>query len=385
MFINWAPDAIPITLFEFLTHFYYTITSWEKYNIIEAGDSYHTIYGYSCRCLFEVVLSIIHQDTTKYSITPIHHTSFRNIIEKTVSNDKIRIIDLNHNYQELVEVDYTNTDIVIITHLFGQDFDLSKLALQKKKHKFIIIEDRVQGGTNTKPFSHSCVDISLYSMGMDKRPVALGGGYMNVRKGCHILSKVINKLDTLPPETNLERFISLCKKIPTFAIYNYSCVFSMTTKLLSLCGLDLPSAISSYRKKNPGFHHDNYLRKPSNSLLKSIQSNIQKANKIERVLIPKYNYLHHLIQKELIPWSRGSIVTIYNTIHINAEISSKLLERFKYYQIPYIKNPTWKVLEIADNKYQEFCDSLYYLPCIYHMNYIEINYVGKLCGENFSK
>ena len=54
---------------------------------------------------------------------------------------------------------------------------------QEKKNNpnMVIIEDRVQGGSLDKPFSHECVDLSFYSMGMDKRPCALGGGFVNIR------------------------------------------------------------------------------------------------------------------------------------------------------------------------------------------------------------
>ena len=94
---------------------------------------------------------------------------------------------------------------------------LTDINKQKEKYNFIIIEDRVQGGSLDKPFSHECVDLSFYSMGMDKRPFALGGGFVNIKnKHNELISDLIDF--ELKPESNFERFKNLIKKFPTILI-----------------------------------------------------------------------------------------------------------------------------------------------------------------------
>ena len=376
MFISWVPDAIPISITQLILHFYHIFTSFNM-SIFRNEKSYYQVYGYSCRCLFEVVLDILHEEDLNYSITPFHHTSFRNIIENKIKTDKINIIDINENWNKLEEFDYSKVDIVIVSHLFGQDFNLDFIASQKKKYKFIVMEDRVQGGTVNIPFSNPCVDISFYSMGMDKRPCALGGGFVNIRPQHSLLVyKIITKINELPQESRWGRFINLVKKLPSYAIYNYSLIFKMVKKICDLGQVNLESGIQSYRKKNPGFDHNNYMKKPSSALLKSMYNSKLNYREIEENLTKKYDYFYSLLPIEYTPWKKENTLTIYNTMWISDVKKDGFLELMRINQVPYIANPTWKVLCHAPTKYQEFCNNLYYLPSLYHMNNMEIHYLN---------
>ena len=91
---------------------------------------------------------------------------------------------MNENYNTIESLPKVNKcDLLIITHLFGQDmqYNKSELEIFKRNTNCIFIEDRVQGGTLEKKFSSDIFDISFYSSGMDKRPVALGGGFTVIR------------------------------------------------------------------------------------------------------------------------------------------------------------------------------------------------------------
>ena len=56
-------------------------------------EKYYTVYGYSCRSLFYTTMDFFKKDDLVIVTTPIHHTSFRNIIEKFVKPENIHIIN----------------------------------------------------------------------------------------------------------------------------------------------------------------------------------------------------------------------------------------------------------------------------------------------------
>lgn len=397
MKINLVPDAIPISLWcwvclvKDLLFPSYNLPKYEK------NDDYDTIYGYSCRSLFEIWLNAnVNQNTdnSKYGITPINHTSWRDIIQKYISYDTITVLELNDvkSAFDLDKVEASSLEkvrVVIITHLFGLDFDLSCLEEYKQKYNWLIVEDRVQGGTGHSPFSHSVVDMSFYSMGMDKRPCALGGGFVNIRKGNEeIRDTIIDGLNQLPQETFWSRCWGMIQKIPTYALYTYRPVYSFMSALLPLFGMTLSEAVQSYRKNNTGFTHHNYLLKPHPALQTSMYRNNLNYKEIEKRLKSKYSLFYRFINMEYIPWinyeneiekgkttsSRISL-TMYNTIFFKPAIKEEKLSILDKFKVAYILNPTWKVLQVAAPNYQEFCDGIIYLPCLYHMSDDELQYL----------
>lgn len=388
--INWVPDAIPLSLTSFLYNFYSAFFSWNYFSnlkLLEESDEYYTVYGYSCRSLFDIILSLLHKEDINYAITPIHHTSFKLIIERNIQNENIKIMDLNEKYNEIQKIDFTDINIVIITHLFGQDFDLNYITEQKKKHNFIVLEDRVQGGSVNKPFSHDCVDISFYSMGMDKRPVALGGGFVNIRKDLKVLChSTVSSINNMKQESNIQRLFTLTKKIPTYLLYNYSSVFYYSSCILNIFNINMCKAINGYRKANPGFDHNDYLLKPSYSLLKSMKNNKQNYKNIEILLQTKYNRFYQSINKTrkdvLVPWTKDTTLTMYNTVYVPLDEDVTFQINLMKNNIPFINNPTWKVLSIAPTKYLDFCNRIYYLPCLYHMNNKEMNILRDTIDKN---
>ena len=129
-----------------------------------------------------------------------------------------------------------------------------------------MVEDRVQGGTLKTPFSHSVVDIAFYSMGMDKRPCALGGGFVNIREGQeNIRDNILERLSKLPKETRWGRCWEMIQKIPTYALYTYRPIYCLVRDLLPWFGITL-TGCSKLPGNNPGFTHHNYLLKPHPAL-----------------------------------------------------------------------------------------------------------------------
>ena len=400
MKINLVPDAIPLSLWSWLClvkDLFFPLSNLPDYQKNE-NENYDTIYGYSCRSLFEIWLTSL-PNFHKYGITPIHHTSWRDIIQKYISNDNITVIELNEakSALDLDKVDESALEeikVVIITHLFGLDFDLSCLEKYKEKYNWLVVEDRVQGGTVDSPFSHPVVDMSFYSMGMDKRPCALGGGFVNIRKGKEEMREaILQTLYQLPKETFWSRCWGMIQKIPTYALYTYRPVYGFISGILPWFGITLSTAVQSYRKNNPGFTHHNYLLKPHPALQTSMYRNNLNYQEIESRLRAKFSFFYQLINLEYIPWvnyerikgkptSAGVSLTMYNTIFLKPEIKEEKLYILEKFKVAYLPNPTWKVLQVAPPTYQEFCDGLVYLPSLYHMNQDEMRYLSTVINTN---
>tara|TARA_Y100000590_G_scaffold470537_1_gene666142 strand:+ start:6482 stop:7657 length:1176 start_codon:yes stop_codon:yes gene_type:complete len=372
MIISAVPDHITITSKEFVSHFYNLFTT-EKYNFYEEHHDFVRIYGYSCRTLFEMCMIYFKSiNKTNLTTTGLQHTSFKNIITKYVDEDNLHIFDYSNNITKIKEQEIT-TDLVLFTHLFGQDFDLSSFK-KEKYNDIIIIEDRVQGGTLNKNFSDDIIDISLYSMGMDKKPNSLGGGFINIRntdKNKPLINYLINKTKTLKQETKLDRLYNLIKKIPTFLIYNFKLLSYVLIYIISVLNyfnsnINTTIIISNYRNTNPGFSHSNYMKMPSNSLLKSIKENINNYLDIEKIQSSKnntyMNILSDTIKTNNYPWYKGNdLLTNYNTIYISSSKMNHFINICNNNNICIIINPTYKPLS---KKHELLSKSLIYIPCL---------------------
>lgn len=115
--------------------FFFHIFNSEKIPIpiLTSKNDFSKISGYSCRSLFETITSYF-KEKNIFS-TPIHHTSFKNIIEKTYNNKEIIELNEKMNALDISTIDFSNCDVVILFHLFGQDFNLDDLA-KKKQYNF---------------------------------------------------------------------------------------------------------------------------------------------------------------------------------------------------------------------------------------------------------
>jgi len=396
--IKASPDYLPLSFFEFVGHFFKLLTT-KKYNHWIDFDNYTNVIGFSCRSLFEICMEYFDNDDIIIATTPLHHTSFRNIIEKFVKPENIHIIKLNKNYNEIEETPQMDKcDLVVITHLFGQDMDLSRLVELKDKHNCLIIEDRVQGGTLDIQFSHEIADIAIYSSGMDKRPVALGGGYMYIRKKHDkLIKKTIEMIDSLPREKRRKRFTDLIKKIPSFLLCNskvFSYLFFSTIRLFNFFfkKISTLSITKSYRKTNPGFTHFDYMWKPSNALLKSMYKNFDNYEKIEIRFREKYKIFTECFSPELksyfFPWYKDSAcLTPYNTILIEEHLVDQFLEFLSKSHISCISNPTYKLFNFSyenDARDLKFNNGIAYIPSLANMSKKEISFLSNKIKEFYN-
>ena len=391
--VSAVPDHITISIRQFWKHFTNILNS-KSYELDEIHTDFIRIYGYSCRSLFEICMEYYTQQEEINSIctTPLHHTSFYKIINKYIALPNIEYIEYDKSLQALKVKDHISSKLIIITHIFGQDFKLDKIKTQSNPQSNpILLEDRVQGGSQNKDFSCDDVDIALYSMGMDKRPNALGGGFVNIRnndKNKKLIEYIKTRLYELPKETRYDRFKDLIKKIPTFLIYNYNFFTSPLILGLSITKyiyppLNTTTLTSSYRQTNPGFKHDNYMKRPSTPLLKSMKKTIHKHIDIEGVQAIKNNNYMGSMSKEMqqlfYPWYKDKdLLTNYNTIRLDEEYIDDFIQMCTDRNICVIRNPTYKTLS---EKYKNIQDSLIYLPSLNSLTNKEMAILVELLKE----
>ena len=389
-----ALDYLPISFYNFLYHIFSTF-SFNTPKIYTKQKRSHRILGYSCRSLFDTMMQYHYSKNNNLKIltTPIHHTSFRNIIEKYVKPENVYILGINDDYNKIVEIPNYKVDLCIITHLFGQDMDCRFMIdnLDKFPTKTIFIEDRVQGGSFWSKFSYNFMDISLYSTGMDKKPCGLGGGVMYIkdrtdRLNC-IASVIGNKVRSYEQEYFWDRLVFLFKKIPTYMLYNCKPFIKMLIGVFKLFNLDLHKFATKYRKKNPGFQHANYNKNPSNGTLHSINYALQKDNytSIEKLYTEKSLYFFDKLKcpttkKRMFKWyNEKPLLTPYNSVYVNNR--PKFIAYFNNLKIPVIENPTYKIFNfdhIDKNKYKKFNDSIVYLPSLAILTKKEISDLASL-------
>jgi dTDP-4-amino-4,6-dideoxygalactose transaminase len=397
--VKVPPDYLPLTAQDFIRHFANLLTS-RKLKLWIEFEKYTKVLGYSCRSLFELIMQHYASDDLVIATTPLHHTSFRNIIERYVKPENIHIIHLNKNINEITKVpNIEKCDLVVITHLFGQDFDLSKLAKFKKKHNCLVIEDRVQGGEMDKKFSHDVADVSIYSMAMDKRPIALGGGFMYIdNKHNQFIQDMIDAVDKLPSEGRKKRFRQLLKKIPTYLFYNSRPFLFTFINILRLLNkftkkISILTFAKFYRKENPGFEHKNYMMKPSRGLLKSMYENFHKYKEVEEIYTKKYDFFIKSLSPKIVeiffPWYKGNkSLTPYNTIVVNDQLAETFLEFLDENNMSCLPNPTYKVFNHSyedETRYMKFNDGIVYLPSIANMSKEEIIFLTNKIKEFYVK
>ncbi len=389
-----ALDYLPVSFYNFLYHIF-SAFSFNTPKTYTKHSNMHRILGYSCRSLFDTMMQYHYHKNNNLTIltTPIHHTSFRNIIEKYVKPENVYILGVNDDYNKITEIHNYDVDLCIITHLFGQDMDCSFMIdnLNKFPIKTIFIEDRVQGGSFGSKFSCNFMDISLYSTGMDKKPCGLGGGVMYIkdntaRLSC-IASVIVNEVKSYEQEYFWDRLLFLLKKIPTYILYNCKPFIKILIWVFKKFNLDLHKFATKYRKKNPGFQHANYNKNPSNGTLHSINYALQKDNytSIEKLYIEKSLYFFSKLKcpetkKRMFKWyNEKPLLTPYNSVYLNNR--PKFIAYLNNLKIPVLENPTYKIFNfdhIDKNKYQKFNDSIVYLPSLAILTKKEISDLASL-------
>ncbi len=394
--IKAVPDYLHLSFRDFIRHFTNVFTDEENFDLLLREKGYTKVLGYSCRSLFEIIMMHYQSDDLVVATTPLHHTSFRNIIERYVKPENIHIIGMNENFNQIGDIPkLKKCDLVVITHMFGQDMDLSVLSKFKEKHNCLIVEDRVQGGSLDVKFSHDIVDVSMYSMGMDKKPIAMGGGFLYARNIQEdLVAAVHDGVESLPVEPVGKRLKDLAKKIPTYMLYNIRPVILLFIKFLEMVkifnrGMSVRSFTMSYRKKNPGFVHVDYMFKPSNGLLLSMRENADNYRDMEKLYREKYDFFLSCFSPAAVsyyfPWyDGGPCMTPYNAMYIDETMVETFLKHMDELSISSIENPTYKMFTVpyrGETRYRKFNNGLVYLPSVANLTRDEIEYLASMVDD----
>ena len=369
-------------------------------NLIESYQlGYKTVYGYCCRQLFNTFITNFKNNNQEkelnIAVSPIHHTSFRDIIEKNFDSKNIHILDIDENYQTLtIPTTKRNIsfDLIIITHLWGKYLNIDDIIKNKKDS--LIIEDVVLAGEYQFEFNNKS-DLLFHSCGMDKRPSSLFGAYVHI-KDMHI--QLIEQMVTSNYDLDLASRSEIFKKINDscllYFIYNCRIIQNIIKLIIKLLGIKLSTFTQQIRKSKPGFEHNKYMKCPSTLMLQINKSIYGSQITTELLFINKNKlFLDQYTSQEIKKYFKWHYYPKYNTrsnfnyidnlrntssclpyniIYIDKSHQQYVIDYFNYINTTIIKNPTYKTFKHADNNIHEFLDNLFYLPCVYNMKYHEI-------------
>ena len=371
-----VPSTIPLSFNDFVKHFSLWVNSLLPFysnkpkSLMYEVDDKNILIGYSCRSLFETALNVLKSspqyDSSKgkslrIAATPIHHKSYTAIMEKMT--DSIDIIPLNETKTEIVidrdvEEIIKKCDVIVITHLFGQSFDLRELIELKNRYNKILIVDGVMGGCRKESQNVIGIDLDIYSTGQDKRPVALGGGYCIARHEAfagmekEILSyRVVSRFDRLKKILN-----TFCLR----TLYEHRPLQLLMFVFLRTFSIKLSSVTSSVRKSNPGFDSDNYLLCPNDAMVNSLKIELPNIQEMEDKYVACWRrYLSLLpdeIRETFYPFYRlhQDVILPYNQILLPNRHEDSFLAFCDEHFIGCLDNQNYKALKCADDSYHKY-------------------------------
>lgn len=358
--VTGVPSNIPVTLFDFARHFGILMTSLHRskpqsLNYMHEGN--RLLCGFSCRSLFETALILLRKNHTngqpiKILTTPVHHKSFVEIMEK--HTDNIEMLELDERHREIVldqhaEELIKNCDIIVVTHLFGRTFDMTKLVELKSRYNKILIVDSVMAGARAGTHGETGVDLDIYSTGQDKRPVAIGGGYCVIRHA--LFNGMEAEVMSYPVVTSYQRLMKLANTLMLRQLYTDRRVLLLLYSIFGITGTKLSSVVIAIRTANPGFDHTNYLRCPSESMVRSIKSELGRVKQMEDAYIACWKaYLKDLpddVREVFYPYydKDEDIILPYNQIRMpNVAACDALLNFCDRHMIGCVPNNNYKCM-----------------------------------------
>ena len=357
------------------------------------NDEYDTVYGYCCRQLFNTFIQNMKNDihyknrTMNIGVSPIHHTSFRDILERNFAKENIHIFDIDENYEKITipeekkDIDY---DIVVITHLWGKYLDISDI--KRNINGAILVEDVILAGEYEHEFSNKA-DLIFHSCGMDKRPSSLFGGYVHIKKSddnrFNIKEYMLQSIQELSIPTKKEVFQKTFDNTILYLLYNVRCIQNMVKLFINIIGYRLSYIIQKIRKNKPGFEHSNFMRQPTKLMIDVNKSIYNTQQNTEKLFIRKNKlFLSQFSDKEIrsfFPWNRDFIETNehvsclpYNIVYIDENNHNVYVDYFDKHNICIINNPTYKTFKHAKLTVKTLLNNIFYLPCVYNLTKQEI-------------
>eukprot|EP00730_Choanoeca_flexa_P011522 TRINITY_DN26987_c0_g1_i1.p1 TRINITY_DN26987_c0_g1~~TRINITY_DN26987_c0_g1_i1.p1 ORF type:complete len:407 (+),score=102.19 TRINITY_DN26987_c0_g1_i1:108-1328(+) len=342
------------------------------------------VIGQSCRGLFAIVWNNRVKPSARVLISPFHHHSFMRMMRKTGQELVVMRAD---GAKLFAPKDFTakDFDAVVITHMLGRDYQCDWLLEWKKQNPdMLIIEDRVQGGLLSDA-TPGLSDVQLYSLGQDKIPNAMGGGYAIVPKDTELYEMMVNEVEKMPFESNWERLSFLLKKIPTIAIYNNRLCCYAAERLSALAGFTRNEITDTYRKKNPGFMHGGYMIRPSPALVQSIDTiaSLSQWEEMQKACTVKYQtFLKHVPEhlRQSVQVCKSNVSCCYFFIRLPDLLQSR--EHMASKGIFTINNQTYLP---ADPNYAHDLEGMCTLPTFLALKDEELKYVAETVSDCWTR
>lgn len=268
-----VPTYMPLSYGEFARHFRHVVSPDRQR---EPGEGPPVLFGYSCRALFATLLQVlrqVHGRKLRLVSTPIHHSSWKELMEE--HGEDIHVLHLSPDFRaiEITDEDeqaIEDADAVVVTHLFGRSFDLKELETLARKHGVLSIADCVLECASA-PVTF---DINFYSTGHDKRPVAVGGGYavFHSESSRELRIAMQDQMEGYPAETRFKRALKLTNIFFLWHLYSSRPIHHLVFALCKATNTPLSDVIGFFRRTNPGFEQKKYMFRPSDALLSSMSS-----------------------------------------------------------------------------------------------------------------
>lgn len=371
-----VPDFIHISPLKMLRMIANTLTnslpSPDSVEIENNLDDARLVAGIACRSLFQLTLDILVEKHghVRIGVTSLQHTSFCKIIDTTPGLTVVPI-ELDSTRTKLLLPDVP-MDVILVTHVFGHDVDLTQLPPD-----IFVVEDRCQGGRFGRSWrSNERVSISLHSTGMDKRPIALGGGFAAVYGDNNFFDALEARVLSLPLERT--RASKILKIVPTYLIYNFSLISGALIVLCKILGIALTQSACEYRRVNPGFSRGNeHMRSPCANLLADMNQELEGWKDIENTILEKSNLwitalmeIDHIHALRILPNKEPSC-SIYNTVLVKD--ADDFIKHMDANGVMCMKNPTYASVTSDDT-----LDKIVYLPCLSNLTNAHIKKLARI-------
>lgn len=371
-----VPSNIGIEVTDFAIHFAIWFCSLHQdsrpKSLTYAYDGHKMLFGFSCRSIFETAMLVLQRDLKsgkplRVLTTPVHHKSLVQIMERLIDTDSIEVLTLDKRNRNIVvdkatEEAVKNCDVIVVTHMFGRNFDLRELIALKTKYNKILIVDSVLGGARTSTCAETGIDLDIYSTGQDKRPIAIGGGYCIPRN--RAFDSLEAEILAYPVVSRMDRLYKIANTFLLRQIYNNKTWLFILVTVAPLLGLKVTSVVSNVRQQNPGFDHDGYLRCPSVSMCRSIQRELSRVQSMEDRYIHSWHlYLNNLpspVLKSYYPhYDRDEDVIIpYNQLLLPPGHEQQFLEFCDDNKICAATNQNYKCMTGAASVYHRFVNQV---------------------------
>ena len=173
------------------------------------------------------------------------------------------------------------TVALMVSHLFGNTFDMNPFVKAAKKHKLALIEDAAEAFCSFDRIGHPGADLSLFSFGPIKFYTAFGGAIAKI-KDVNLYDKMKNLYSTYPTQSHVEYFRKIVKYSLVYLCINCPRFMKPSLYVLRALGIELRNNIVTLLRGFPDQLMFRMRHQPSAALLHTMcrrMNDVSAANK----------------------------------------------------------------------------------------------------------